>query len=154
MGRNNLETTSEVWYNFTVISQRKYRKGRWWTRLSKLKYGLSLAKGSPFVTVRRNCFQRSINSARFVARRRMSICPTSGLGCKILSTTIGGANGGGAQLTEAGQHLLHEYKSAKAQIDLTLQEHVDSFSRSFWIHRMEGYKIRIEYHLPLNLASA
>lgn len=55
----------------------------------------------------------------------------SGLGCKILSTTIGGADGGGAQLTEAGQHLLHEYESAKAQIDLTLQEHVESFSRSF-----------------------
>ena len=54
-----------------------------------------------------------------------------GLGYKIVSTTIGGAGGGGAQLTESGRHLLREYEEAKAQVNLTLQRHVESFSRSF-----------------------
>ena len=53
------------------------------------------------------------------------------LGAKILFTTIGGVNGGGAQLTDVGQSLLNEYKETKKQINRTLAQNVKSFSRSF-----------------------
>ena len=53
------------------------------------------------------------------------------LGAKILLTTVGGVNGGGSQLTEVGTNLLREYEETKKQIDHTLSQHVEAFSRSF-----------------------
>ncbi len=53
------------------------------------------------------------------------------LGTKILLTTVGGINGGGAQLTEVGKRLLNEYEETKEQVNRTLEQRMSSFSQSF-----------------------
>jgi len=53
------------------------------------------------------------------------------LGAKILTTHIGGVNGGGSQLTEVGKNLLRDYEETKAQVNRALAMNVRAFNRSF-----------------------